>query len=153
MLPDIVIRLARPDDFAAWKPLWDGYNAFYGRAGATALPDAITKTTWARFHDDNEPMHALVAERGDVLLGIVHYLFHRSTIVEAPTCYLQDLFTVEASRGLGIGRALIEEVARAARASGSARVYWLTHETNTQAMALYDQVAEKSGFIVYRKTL
>ena len=98
-------------------------------------------------------MHALVAERGDELLGIVHFLFHRSTILEAPTCYLQDLFTSQSSRGLGVGRALIEEVTRAARATGSARVYWLTHETNTQAMLLYDKVADKSGFIVYRKSV
>ena len=153
MTPDIVIRRARPDDFDAWKPLWDGYNEFYGRVGPTALPDAITMTTWARFHDDAEPMHALVAERGDELLGIVHFLFHRSTILEAPTCYLQDLFMSQSSRGLGVGRALIEEVTRAARAGGSARVYWLTHETNTQAMLLYDKVADKSGFIVYRKSV
>ena len=98
-------------------------------------------------------MHALVAERGDELLGIVHFLFHRSTILEAPTCYLQDLFTSQSSRGLGVGRALIEEVTRAARATGSVRVYWLTHETNAQAMLLYDKVADKSGFIVYRKAV
>jgi GNAT superfamily N-acetyltransferase len=151
MTTDIVIRLARPADYDAWKPLWDGYNAFYGRSGVTALPDDVTRLTWSRFHDDAEPMFACVAERGDELLGIVHYLFHRTTIHERPTCYLQDLFTVESSRGRGVGRALIDEVARAARAAGSARVYWLTHETNTQAMVLYDQVAEKSGFLVYRK--
>ena len=33
------------------------------------------------------------------------------------------------------------------------RVYWQTHETNTVAMRLYDQLAEKSGFLVYRKLL
>ena len=145
--------MARPDDYDAWKPLWDGYNAFYGRSGATALPEAVTRTTWSRFHDDAEPMHACVAECGDELIGIVHYLFHRTTIHESPTCYLHDLFTAESSRGLGVGRALIEEVARAARAAGSGRLYWLTHETNTQAMVLYDQVAEKSGFLMYRKPL
>src|SRR5690242_14127769 len=43
------IRDATPDDFAAWKPLWDGYNSFYGRHGPTALPEVITQTTWQRF--------------------------------------------------------------------------------------------------------
>jgi GNAT superfamily N-acetyltransferase len=81
----------------------------------------------------------------------VHFLFHRSTISIQPTCYLQDLFTIEAARGKGIGRALIQEVYRRAGDAGCARVYWLTHETNTTAMKLYDQVAEKSGFVVYRK--
>ena len=41
----------------------------------------------------------------------------------------------------------------AARKAGSPRVYWQTHETNATAMRLYDQVADKSGFLVYRKAL
>jgi GNAT superfamily N-acetyltransferase len=135
------------------EPLWDGYNRFYGRADATALPDAITQMTWSRFFDAYEPVHALVAERDGQLIGLVHYLFHRSTIQIAPTCYLQDLFTNEASRGQGAGRALIEAVYERAKAAGSSRVYWLTHETNATAIRLYNQVAERSGFIVYRKSL
>jgi GNAT superfamily N-acetyltransferase len=63
------------------------------------------------------------------------------------------LFTVESARGQGIGRALIEEVYRRAAQAGSGRVYWQTHETNSTAMKLYDKLAEKSGFIIYRKDL
>ncbi len=148
-----LIRPVVQSDFAQWKLLWDGYNAFYGRKDATALPDAITQMTWSRFFDGYEPVHALVAEREGQLLGLVHYLLHRTTIAIGPNCYLQDLFTDEAARGQGVGRALIEEVYRRAQAAGAARVYWLTHETNDTAMQLYDKVAEKSGFIVYRKNL
>jgi GNAT superfamily N-acetyltransferase len=147
----ILIRPVRNDDFPQWKLLWDGYNAFYGRKGDTVLPEATTAMTWARFFDSYEPMHALVAEQSGQILGLVHYLFHRSTISIQPTCYLQDLFTVEASRGKGIGRELIHEVYRRAADAGCSRVYWLTHETNATAMKLYDKVAEKSGFVVYRK--
>ncbi|MEW9625293.1 GNAT family N-acetyltransferase [Rhodanobacter geophilus] len=147
----ISIRPVTPADHAAWKPLWDGYNAFYGRSGPTALPEEITRTTWARFHDPAEPVHALVAECDGELLGLAHYLFHRSTIQIGQSCYLQDLFTVEAARGRGVGRTLIERVCEHARAARAPRVYWQTHETNTTAMRLYDQVAEKSGFVVYRK--
>ena len=137
----------------AWKVLWDGYNAFYGRLGATALPSEVTDITWSRFLDAGEPMHALVAEHAGALLGLAHFLYHRSTIHANPICYLQDLFMTEASRGRGIGRALIRAVYEHARAAGSGRVYWQTHETNTAAMALYDQVAERSGFLVYRHDL
>ncbi|SFR92862.1 Ribosomal protein S18 acetylase RimI [Dyella sp. OK004] len=147
----VIIRPVAHKDFAAWKPLWDGYNAFYGRIGETALPDEITQTTWARFFDDNEPVYALVAESDDQLLGLAHYLFHRSTTQIDMSCYMQDLFTTEAARGKGVGRALIHEVYACAQREGSPRVYWQTHETNATAMKLYDQVAEKSGFIVYRK--
>lgn len=149
----VVIRPIQREDFSAWKPLWDSYNAFYGRSGSTALPAQIAETTWARFFDDGEPVHALVAESGDHLLGLAHFLYHRSTIQLAMSCYMQDLFTVEAARGRGVGRALIEAVYEYARQAGSPRVYWQTHETNAAAMQLYDKVADKSGFVVYRKML
>ncbi|AJG24199.1 GNAT family N-acetyltransferase [Cupriavidus basilensis] len=151
MTDPILIRPAEPSDFEAWKVLWDGYNAFYGRKAETALPAEITRMTWSRFFDAYEPMHALVAERSGELLGLVHYLFHRSTIQIGPSCYLQDLFTSEAARGAGVGRALIQAVYQRAEAAGAKRVYWQTHETNTTAMKLYDKVAENSGFVVYRK--
>jgi GNAT superfamily N-acetyltransferase len=151
--PTIQVRPARRDDFPAWKELWDGYNAFYGRSGETALPLAITETTWSRFFDEYEPMHALVAESSGRLLGLTHFLYHRSTLMVNPTCYLHDLFTTEGARGQGVGRALIEAVYQRARVAGVGRVYWLTHETNTVAMRLYDKIAQKSGFLVYRHNL
>ncbi|HEY9109477.1 MAG TPA: GNAT family N-acetyltransferase [Roseateles sp.] len=146
----ISIRPIQPDDRASWQPLWDGYNAFYGRSGETALPDQITNTTWTRFFDAAEPVHAFVAERrrGE-LLGLVHYLFHRSTTRIEPVCYLQDLFTAPEARGQKIGHALIERVYLAAREAGARRVYWQTQSTNTNARALYDRVARHLGFIVY----
>ncbi|HZR35003.1 MAG TPA: GNAT family N-acetyltransferase [Nevskia sp.] len=147
------IRDAARSDFERWLPLWQGYNRFYGRHGATALPDPVTRTTWARFFDPAEPVHALVAERGGGLLGLAHYLFHRSTTLLDPICYLQDLYTDESARGQGVARALIEAVYQRARGAGSARVYWQTHETNATARRLYDRLAERSGFIVYRHQL
>lgn len=149
MAGNIIVRDARKDDFADWEPLWDGYTRFYERE-----PDpAITATLWQRAFDPYEPIHILVAEIDGKIVGIVHYLFHRSTSLIAPVCYLQDLFTAENLRGSGVGRALIEAVYAKAEEVGAARVYWLTHETNTTAMLLYDNVAEKSGFLQYRKAI
>jgi GNAT superfamily N-acetyltransferase len=149
----IRVRAVAREDYDQWLPLWEGYNAFYGRSGATALAPEITRMTWARFFDAYEPVHGLVAEVDGRLLGLTHYLFHRSTTAIEPFCYLQDLFTIEQARGRGIGRALIEAVYERARAAGSPRVYWHTQETNHIAMQLYDKVAERSGFVVYRKLL
>jgi GNAT superfamily N-acetyltransferase len=98
-------------------------------------------------------MYALVAELDGKLVGFTHYLFHRSTSLLNNTCYLQDLFTTEASRRTGVGEALIKAVYAEAKSAGSARVYWQTHETNETAMHLYNKVAERSGFLVYRKNI
>jgi GNAT superfamily N-acetyltransferase len=151
MNEDLVIRALRREDYEQWKPLWLRYNAFYKREGTTALPEVVTTATWSRFFDGYEPMHAAVAERSGGLVGLVHYLYHRSTTSIEPVCYLQDLFTAETERGRGVGRALIENVYREAKEGGAARVYWLTHETNSTAMLLYDKMADKPGFVVYRK--
>jgi len=148
-ISDITIRPVRDTDYAAWRPLWDGYNAFYGREGATALPESITKSTWERFLTPDESVHALVAVNQDQIAGLAHYLFHRSTTRLTDVCYLQDLFTVPALRGRGIARRLIEAVYSAARAAGAARVYWQTQETNLTARTLYDKLAQHKGFIVY----
>lgn len=153
MSKNLIVRFATRQDYDQWLPLWDSYNAFYGRSGATALAPEITHMTWARFFDAYEPVHALVAESDGALLGLTHYLFHRSTTSIEPTCYLQDLFTNEAARGKGVGRALINGVYEQAKLAGSSRVYWQTHETNRIAMQLYDKVAERPGFVIYRKLL
>ncbi len=143
----LTIRSAVPGDFGQWLALWEGYNAFYERA----VPLEVTRMTWSRFFDAYEPMHAVVAECDGALQGLVHYLFHRNTAMLAPTCYLQDLFTVTEARGQGTGRALIEAVYQRAQVAGSPRVYWMTQESNATARRLYDQVAERSGFIQYRR--
>ena len=155
MATPVNVRPVTASDYAAWRPLWDGYNAFYGRFGATALPEHITASTWQRFLDPTEPVHCLVAqeEGSGALLGLVHYLYHRSMTRIEPVCYLSDLFTREAARGRGVGRLLIEAVYEQARAAGSSRVYWQTQETNAAGRLLYDKVAKHHGFIVYAKEL
>jgi len=145
----LTIRAVDRGDRSQWQVLWDGYNAFYGRSGPTALDPAITELTWVRFLDPAEPVHCLVAVDRDQVVGLAHYLFHRSTTRASDVCYLQDLFTLESSRGRGVGRRLIDAVAEAARRVGSTRVYWQTKLDNRTARALYDKVAAHAGFIVY----
>jgi GNAT superfamily N-acetyltransferase len=145
--PNIEIRPVGADERADWEPLWKGYLDFY----QTVLPRETYDTTWARLHDPNEPMFVLGAYIDGRLAGIVHYLYHRSCWTVGDYCYLQDLFVAQESRKLGLGRALIEAVCKVAKEQGASRVHWLTHETNTTARALYDTLADRPGFIQYRK--
>ena len=146
-------RPIRRSDQDEWRPLWDGYNAFYGRSGPTSLPEEITRATWERFFDPADPVNAIVAVEQGSVVGLVHYLYHRSTTRLRDVCYLQDLFTAPKLRGLGIGRRLIHAVYDAARAAGCSQVYWQTHVTNQAGRGLYDKVAEHRGFIVYSHDL
>jgi GNAT superfamily N-acetyltransferase len=153
MTEPLVIRQILRTDHGGWRPLWDGYNAFYGRSGPTALEEQITQATWERFFIESEPVNALVAEDSGRIVGFAHYVFHRSTTRLHEVCYLQDLFTAEHLRGRGIGRGLIEGVYEAARHAGSSRVYWQTQANNKAGRELYDKVAQHLGFIVYSHEL
>lgn len=145
----LAIKPIGRDERAAWEPLWRAYLAFY----ETDLPPAVTDTTWRRLHDPDEPMFALGAYVDGRLRGIAQYLFHRTHWAIADACYLQDLFVDPDCRGHGAGGALIDAVSERARAAGASRLYWMTHETNAAARALYDKLAGRSGFIQYRKAL
>ena len=145
-MADFRVRAIECTDRARWTPLWRGYLDFY----RAQVSDEVDNATFARIFDPLEPVHALVAERGDELIGFAHYLFQRSTWFINSQCYLQDLYVSEAIRGGGVGRTLIAAVVGAAKEAGAARVFWNTHETNAVARRLYDKVAERSGFIQYR---
>ena len=141
------IRPVTAADHAAWLPLWQGYLDFY-QAEITAEVSAIT---WQRFLEPAEPMHAALAWQDGRAVGLVHFIYHRSCWTVGDYCYLQDLFVADGLRGDGIGRLLIEHVYAQARAAGASRVHWLTQESNSNARQLYDRIADRSGFIQYRK--
>jgi len=145
----IKIRAVVDADFDIWLPLWRGYQRFY----AIDIPQAVSLKTWARFLSADEPLHAALAMSGDRAVGLVHSVYHPSTWTTAESCYLQDLYVAEDGRGGGVGRALIEHVYEDARARAASRVYWLTHEANLNARQLYDRIADRTGFIQYRKPL
>jgi GNAT superfamily N-acetyltransferase len=147
MAGEITIRPVKPGDRAAWEPLWQGYLTFY----KSTLASEVTDATWRRFFDPLERLGAFVAERDGQLIGIAHYLLHRSTWAPLCYCYLEDLFVEASVRRSGVGRALIAAVETAARDAGASRLYWTTHETNETAQKLYNQVAERPGFVQYRK--
>ena len=146
---EIQIRPLAADDREDWLPLWRGYQAFY----AVDIAEAVTDATWSRMLDPSVPVHGALALLGDKPVGLVHFLFHRSTWIAGDVCYLQDLFVAPDARGRGVGERLIEHVYDAARGAGSREVYWLTHETNKTAMKLYDRIADRPGFVQYSKTL
>ena len=146
MAGETVVRPVQPGDREAWEPLWQDYLAFY----KASLASDVINATWRRFFDPLEPLHAVVAERDGRLIGIAHYLLHRSTWAPVCYCYLEDLFVEPTVRGSGAGRALIAAVQAAARNAGASRLYWTTHETNQTAQNLYNRVAERPGFVQYR---
>ena len=145
---DFELRKLNKDDFVKWKKLWGVYLAFYD----TSLNEIIYETTFARLvSENNTAQNALVVCKNNEMIGLVHYIFHPDNWNIEDDCYLQDLFVVEPARGRGVGRSLIEAVYAEADKRGSPSVYWLTEETNKQARALYDKIANATSFIEYSR--
>jgi GNAT superfamily N-acetyltransferase len=145
----VVVRMPAAADEAAWRALWAGYNKFY----RAAVPADVTAALWAKLLDASGDVSGMLAERNGDVVGFAHILFHASTWSHSQSCYLEDLFVAKSARGSGAGEALIDAVANAARAHGAGRLYWHTQEFNSAARSLYDSVAERTSFIVYRKEL
>ncbi|MNO47409.1 putative acetyltransferase [compost metagenome] len=148
-MPAVEIRNVSAEDHAAWLPLWQAYQRFY----QTTIAERVSAVTWQRMLDPAEPINAALAWVDGVAVGMVHWIYHRSCWTVENSCYLQDLIVSPELRGTGIGRKLIEFVYAQARANGCIKVHWLTHETNATGIQLYERLAERPGFIQFRKPL
>jgi len=142
----IEIRPLVESDELQWRKLWRGYLTFYRES----LDEAVIAHTWKRLLA-GAPYHALVAARGEKLLGFAHLLFHPSTWSTEDYCYLEDLFVDARARGAGAGRALIEAVYTEADRRRLTRVYWHTDAGNAAARGLYDKLAQVTDFVQYRR--
>lgn len=146
-MSSVTLRPVSTQDHAAWLALWQAYLHFY----ESELTEEVCLSTWQRLLDPNEPTHSALAWVDGKAVGMVNFIYHRTNWSIGNACYLQDLYVDGTQRGLGIGRRLIEHVYAAAKAENCSKVHWLTHETNATAISLYQQVAERSGFIQFRK--
>lgn len=146
---EIQIVPIQQQDYNQWIKYWLAYQDFY----KVVLSSTTTQMTWQRFFDADEPVYCAVAKQGEHVLGLVHYVIHRSTWAVQNFCYLEDLYVSPNVRGQHIGKRLIEYVQQQATTQHCARLYWHTQETNQTAQKLYNWIAEKPGIIEYRMAL
>lgn len=143
----LTVRPIAPDDFEAWCTLFCAHGRFY----EVDIDNATLATTWAWLNDPHEPVYGHVAATPDgTIVGIVHYQAMPRTMRGRMTCYLGDLYVDPLFRGMGAGRALIDQVIAVAKERGWRDVRWLTQEHNYQARMLYDDYAPKTDFILYQ---
>ncbi len=140
------IRPVEPRDKTEWEILFNGYIDFY----KTELSEELIQLAWARLLDPDFNSYGLVAEAENEVLGIAHYSFQPSTWALKNYCYLEDLFVSPGTRGLGLGRGLIDATIEIALKEGSSRIYWNTDGTNETARELYDTYTQESGKVQYR---
>lgn len=82
----------------------------------------------------------LLAEQDGQPAGYALYFFNYSTFAGRPGIYLEDLFVTPELRGLGIGKALLCQVAAIARENHCGRFEWSVLDWNTPAIDFYRSV-------------
>lgn len=143
-----MIRSLQPEDWEAWRPLWDGYLRFYREQ----LPESVSQESFRRLARREDGMLALLAvDDQGIAVGLAHAVLHPATWTTSCYCYLEDLFVAPTARGGDVGRELIEAVYREADAAQASRVYWHTQEFNAPARSLYDQVGRRTSFVMYER--
>ena len=75
--------------------------------------------------------------------GFALFFTNYSTFVGRPGIYLEDLFVRPAFRRMGIGRALLREVAAIAVSRQSGRLEWAVLDWNAPAIAFYKTLGAK----------
>jgi len=142
-----IVRRLVPSDRDAWLLLWSDYCAFY----RTAIAEHVRDEVFERLCAGEQLLALVAADATDRPVGFAHLVFHPSTWSTCSRAYLEDLFVDRTERGVGVGRALIEMAYVEADARGADRVYWITQEYNGAARSLYDTLARRTSFVMYRR--
>jgi len=111
-----------------------------GLAEYERAPEAVIATEEDLLRDGFGPnpfYFCLIAEHDGRPAGFAFYFFDYSTWIGRPGIYLEDLFVYPELRGLGIGKALLKQVAAIAVARGCARLKWSVLDWNTPAIDFY----------------
>lgn len=140
---NVAVRDIAPADRDAWRPLFHAYGVFY----ETDLSDEVLDHVWSALLSGD--IRGYVAEHDGRVVGFAHARTHTATFSVGEDWYLEDLFVDPATRGGGIGTAIIEHLVVVARGEGGGTLRWVTAESNATAQRVYDRLATRTTWVTY----
>lgn len=141
----ITVRLSEPADAERWADLYRGYREFY----RLEPNDEVVDRVWRWTQDPDHELNSFVAVYGAEIVGLANCRRFTRPSSGTTGLYLDDLFTVPAARGHGVGRALLRRLSEFAHAEGLSVVRWMTSADNTGARRLYDEMATLTKWVTY----
>ncbi len=133
-----MIRPARPDDVPTIVALIRELATYEREPDAVVATDADLK---GALFGERPALFGLIAEHpaadGPIIAGFALWFLNFSTWVGRHGIYLEDLYVRPAHRGRGLGRALLERLARRCVAEGLPRLQWSVLDWNEPAFRFY----------------
>lgn len=141
------IRRAENSCVEKIAPLFDAYRIFYGQP--SDLPGSRDFLAERISHNESTIFYAQ-DESGEVL-GFVQLYPLFSSVSARRTWLLNDLYTIDAARGRGIGSALLETAKKFAARTGAKGILLETGKDNISAQRLYEAqgYVQDTGYYTY----
>lgn len=145
MEDEIIIRLPKIDEFQSWAKLYQVYIDFH----RTTLNDNELQRIWFWIQDPSSLLNCYFAEIDNQIVGLAHFRQFIRPISANYAVYLDDLVVSPEFRRRRVAFQLIEAIKTYARERNIPLVRWITGHDNHQAMKLYDDVANKTQWVIY----
>jgi len=145
-----IIEEISENDYENWKLIFKKYLLFYN----SKLSEKIIRNTWNNIINKEKPINCIGCyETSKIkkkqLVGIMNFIYHKSTWIENNVCYLEDLFILEDYRSRGYASALFNHLTTICNINNVNRIYWKTKSDNHIAQSLYNKLALKTNFLEY----
>ena len=134
----LTIRPAVVDDVGLILALVRELAAYEREPDAVvATEDDLRRNLFGEGFGRGPAAECVIGEVDGAAQGFALFFTNFSTWRGAPGIHLEDLYVRPDSRGAGLGRALLTEMARIAKARGCHRVEWAVLDWNTPAIGFY----------------
>ena len=137
---DLRIEPIAEEQLETLLPMIAAYQDFYEAQG---VPPEHNREFFGRFVAPSEEGMLIGAWHGEELVGYACLYWHHSSTRAVDTVLMNDLYVDAASRGQGVGRALIEAAAAVARERSCPVLEWTTEPGNVTAQRLYDSTGAR----------
>jgi len=115
-------------------PLIRAYQSFYK---VKEIDEKNNKRFFSQFGEHSEKGCLFAYRKQGRLIAFATVYFSYSSTITAKVAVLNDLFTIEESRGQGVATALIKHCANYGKSKDAVRLQWVTAPDNKVAQSVY----------------
>ena len=128
------------EDKDGWLELWQGFLENYGENALAHL----TFSTFDKLVTKEHPLRSRIAlDENQRVVGFIHYFLHDSTWQTRESCFIEDLYVAKDMRRQGIGRQLLDDVARVAGINHWSRMYMAVPGSDETALSFLNVFLKK----------